>query len=230
MCLSPIRIRNLRKVNNLKTPFMEDYIEVPCGKCVQCLKAKISERLCTLYMEYMSRDNYAVFVTLTLDDMVFLRDMSGVNKDHVRPLLDVMRQNPDLKYFLTSEYGSSTDRPHYHMMAFGFKNLKEAEDFFLANWKLGQISVTECNDRRFTYVASCHITKCSHIPERVDFETGEVIPCNKPFTVSSRGLGYSFVKAHYKKLYKQGVLYYQGKPFHFSPTIKTLLARRQYAP
>lgn len=53
MCLSPIKIRNLRKSKNLKTPFVDDFIEVPCGKCVQCLKAKISERLCTLYMEYM---------------------------------------------------------------------------------------------------------------------------------------------------------------------------------
>lgn len=228
MCLSPISIKNVRKYKGLRTPFLEDYIQVPCGKCVECLKAKISERLCSLYMEFIDRGFYAVFVTLTLSDNVFLKDMSGVKRSHVKPLLDDMRKHKELSYFLTSEYGSTTDRPHYHMIVFGFQNLKQAEDYFLKHWSNGLISVTECNDARFTYVASCHITKCSHIPEYVDFNTGEVLPCNKPFTISSRGIGYSYARKHAKQLYHDGVFYYKGKPFHLPIGIKTLLARLHY--
>ena len=228
MCLSPILIKNVRKEKHRRTPFFENYIEVPCGKCVECLKAKISERLCTLYMEFIERGYYAVFVTLTLDDSLFLKDMSGVKREHVKSLLDEMRKHKELSYFLTSEYGSTTDRPHYHMIAFGFMNLKQAEDFFLKHWSNGMISVTEVNDARFTYVSSCHITKCSHIPEYVDFSTGEYRRCNKPFTISSRGLGYSYARKHASQLYRDGVFYYKGQPFHLSVGIKTLLARIHY--
>lgn len=228
MCLSPIRIKNVRMQRNLRTPFLEDYIEVPCGKCVECLKAKISERLCSLYMEFIDRKCYACFVTLTLSDEVFLKDMSGVMRSHVNPMLSELRKNPEIKYFLTSEYGSTTDRPHYHMIVFGFQNLKQCETWFLENWTLGQISVSDVNDSRFTYVASCHITKCSHIPEYCDFETGELKQCNKPFTISSRGIGFAFAKRNYKRLYSDGVFMYKGKPFHLPIGIKTMLARMHY--
>lgn len=233
MCLSPLSIINPAYDAGRPNAFVDKYIQVPCGKCIECQKAEISARMSTLLMEFQSRDRFAVFCTLTLSDVVFLQDMSGVKKDHLRPLIDALQfqnkyRGKDYAWTFSSEYGSTTDRPHYHGILFGFDNLKDAEDFLSDHWRLGLFSVSAVNDARFNYMASCHITKQSHVPQYVDFDTGEVLVCNNPFTCSSNRLGYAYVDKNYVDLYKRGFYDHNGRVFHLSNAIKQYVLRRYF--
>lgn len=231
MCLNPITIRNLRKFQGLPTPFGY-YFQIPCGKCVDCLENKISMQLGRLLAHAQQFNGYCIFVTLTIDnDKIPVNILyPGVEKSHLAPIIKAInnsnsRKGTNYSYFFTSEYGSETDRPHYHGLLYGFRNLKEAEDFLHKYYKLGFITLSECNGARFNYIANSHISKCSHVPWYLaDLESGLMELCNKPFVLCSRGLGYKFVEENKWQIYNSRLLRIDGMNYPLHPSLVSHLA------
>lgn len=128
MCLQPLT----RKVNSSKYAGVYS-ISVPCGKCFECLRDAQNEWVVRLFMESRYHSNF-LFFTLTYSpqsvpelvdsDSVVYRT---VFKRHLQDWFKRFRQrykrefgsNSQLKYFVTSEYGPKTKRPHYHGLLFG---------------------------------------------------------------------------------------------------------------
>lgn len=136
MCLSYIKVK-LRKSDGR---YKSRYAYVPCGKCVECRKAKSSEwqfRLNAEFLELKKRGWNMAFMTLTYDDkhlpkvpeVLFkkkeeYKDISCFSRTDIRSWIDKIRQyckyhfrfvdDNSIKYFVASEYGSTTHRPHYH--------------------------------------------------------------------------------------------------------------------
>lgn len=126
MCLRPITVKT---EDAFGIPVNQS---VPCGKCIECLKDRQNSWKIRLTEE--ARDHLHVyFFTLTYNEdsvpHVFLDDGTQVN--HVRKSdiqLWVKRnrikyerlfnRDIDFKYFITSEYGPNTGRPHYHGIFF----------------------------------------------------------------------------------------------------------------
>ena len=145
MCLRPITIKNPwfcpfplgskgRGNFEKKFPlwFLHDtqsvYINVPCGMCVECRKARQAEfvQRCSL----MSRFSWTLFGTLTYsNDAIPIKYVNG------RPLkyadsrdfqnfikrLRLERIIPPFRYLAVSEYGSDEKkhhRPHFHFLFF----------------------------------------------------------------------------------------------------------------
>lgn len=196
------------------------------------MRNAISAKLSTLLMEFITRGKFAIFGTLTLSDDEFLTNsFDGVNKKHLKPLIDYMRnenkKHPNqFAYFFTSEYGSKTDRPHYHCILYGFDNLKHCEDILQRYYPFGLFSISEVNPARFNYCASSHITKSSHVPEYLDDDV--IVSCNKPFTITSPRLGYAYATQNHKQLWKDGVFKYDGRVYHLSDGIKHRLVQLHY--
>lgn len=137
MCVSPITIK------------VQDYrgnrtIQVPCGKCVECLKTKQNDYLVRIHEE-MVKAGKSCFVTLTYsnDTVPYIeRDGKRFNvvwKDDVKDWIKRFRTNYErktgkkgIRYFLCSEYGPRTHRPHYHAIFFGLS--KKDMQLALDDW------------------------------------------------------------------------------------------------
>lgn len=115
-CISPFNVRS--KDHSAGT------IPVPCGRCVACVKRKISEWSFRL-MQQDRVSTSAYFVTLTYDNAhvpITKNKFMTVNKKHLQDFFKRLRYyspvDSKIKYYAASEYGSETKRPHYHVILF----------------------------------------------------------------------------------------------------------------
>lgn len=132
MCYRPVKLFNntnsLRAIDSIK--FM-----APCGECEECRTIRACEYTFRVYneMEYCSKNGYNLFFgTLTYNDSC-LPSSSIVNKFNKSASIKCFRRSDVEKFFkqlrkyllqkygvkgisyvCASEYGSHTQRPHYH--------------------------------------------------------------------------------------------------------------------
>lgn len=127
---------------------------IPCGKCLNCKKKRRSDWSLRLEHEYLYSDS-ALFITLTYNDASIPRNrgIATLNKkdlqDYIKRLRnshvayvsrelgirksEVKNVSKQIRYYAVGEYGSKTNRPHYHILLFNYDiaNLKPIE----AQWK-----------------------------------------------------------------------------------------------
>lgn len=176
-CLTPIVIEN--KKYHLLKPFNKNltrYMLVPCNKCLNCLKNNVSHWFTRILFESFSSDT-SLFVTLTYNDDslppegVKIRDLQLFHKR-------LRKAGFKFKYYVISEYGPDTHRPHYHGIYFNLPSYV-FEEF----WKLGFSMIKEVIPERIQYVCSYHILKGIDVP---DFKAPN-------FRLLSQGLGYTYM-------------------------------------
>lgn len=127
MCLNPISIKTEDAFGVLVNQ------SVPCGKCIECLKDRQNSWKIRLTEE--ARDHlYVYFFTLTYNDSsvpTVVDEQTGEVVKHVRKsdvqlwlkrhrmaYVRKFNRDVDFKYFICSEYGPNTGRPHYHGILF----------------------------------------------------------------------------------------------------------------
>ncbi len=125
-----------------------------CGQCVTCRINKRRQWTNRIVLEAsLYEDN--TFMTLTYSDENLPEDLS-VSKYELQNFIKRLRKkHGKLRYFAVGEYGSQTNRPHYHVIGFGVPNclhgrtrgknccpvcLSIAEVWGLGNIYLGQVS------------------------------------------------------------------------------------------
>lgn len=129
MCTRPLSVH----VSNARG---DKWHVVPCGKCDDCKRRYQNDWSIRLSNECLNWSN-VWFITLTYKpsaipttvDPLTGQMCHSVNKRHIQNWLKRFRirylreygEVVHLKYFLTSEYGPSTLRPHYHMLLFGLE-------------------------------------------------------------------------------------------------------------
>lgn len=205
-CLHPVKIRlsdEQRAKRFALEQFPLDYriathMYVPCGKCEACLVNRRSQWTFRLKQELRSSES-AYFITLTYDDdhiPLKKKKINGVDcilpyvsKRDCQLFLKRFRKMIypfKIRYFLVSEYGPKSDRPHYHMLLFDYPyHLKNKLDEFLEiSWSYGFIRVDPVNDARIHYVTG-YCLDGSSLPPYLD----------KCFMLCSRrpAIGYRFL-------------------------------------
>ncbi len=110
-----------------------DYITVPCGKCLGCRLDYSREWANRLMMELQYHDS-AYFITLTYNEDYVpksyyadpetgeaLQSLTLCKRDLQLFFKRLRKAYPDdhIRYYACGEYGSSTMRPHYHLIVFG---------------------------------------------------------------------------------------------------------------
>ncbi|AXH73158.1 MAG: replication initiator protein [Microviridae sp.] len=171
------------------SPLYLEQGEVGCGQCMPCRVNK--SRLWTgrLLMEqncWPMHMNY--FVTLTYDEEHVPTAPDGTltlsKPDGVafRKAL-YHRIGNKLRYFLVGEYGDDFDRPHFHMMAFGYP---EAPDFttdptkdpvsamFKKSWDKGFVTASYATGERAAYI--CGYTTKKITGAKADTHYGSRLP------------------------------------------------------
>lgn len=239
MCISPIRIRH---------PTKNCFIDVPCGKCLECFNKKVNDWSFRLKQQLMDSKT-AYFFTLTYDDdslplkgvdknsskvwfscrqreylepaeidtlECFDDDITFVGHDLldievlpcfkksdvqelVRSIRDKIRYQlrkkfkakqvnvmmKDIKYFVSSEYGETTNRPHYHGVFFGLPfDLNEFISVLSSSWNYGFVSASLCNEKRCYYAAKYALKNAATLYKP---------NMDKGFILVSKGLGIGFL-------------------------------------
>lgn len=156
---------------------------VPCGTCNACL---VRSRMEWSFRLRQERDQSACsyFVTLTYEDsempiQASLETSTGalvydgaVDKRDAQLFMKRLRKQISpvrLRYYLVSEYGPTTFRPHYHFIAFLDKTLSldQFDTVVRACWPSPVVSVALLNEERIKYVTEYCITRNS-IPDRLN--------------------------------------------------------------
>lgn len=174
-CLKPVRIllsdeERIRRLQNHQLPpeMKGKFMYVPCGKCEACLSMRRMNWFFRLKNETEVAES-VYFITLTYDDSKLhsklvndngkLRYVADVNKKDVQDFLKRLRkflQPFKIRYFLVSEYGGHTLRPHYHMILFNFPEIhkKHIDEIIERTWNNGFVTCFPISDARINYVCS----------------------------------------------------------------------------
>lgn len=207
MCLSPITIFN----RNPKSPYAPNAtsIQVPCGKCLECKRAYQNAWLVRLTEEFRNYHN-CLFVTLTYNEdnvPLFTDTRTGesfrtVVVKHVQDWIKRFRRNyqreygttADFKYFITSEYGPRTLRPHYHCLIWGLTQYEFHSA--IMDWQ-NRFGYVKCKKVKYEgksiYQVSRYVSKycCKGLFENPLVSQKRV---NKTFHLISKKLGYTYVE------------------------------------
>ena len=106
-----------------KSPFRKGYIEHGCGRCLACKVQKKKIWKTRMLLESKDHDKNS-FITLTYSDEKLPKGGTLDPKD-TQLFLHRLRKNlqrnnlQKVRYFLVGEYGTETQRPHYHAAIFG---------------------------------------------------------------------------------------------------------------
>lgn len=205
-CFHPISISNPDfDSNEISTKTIYKKIFVPCGRCPACVVGSAHEWRVRLQEELRSC-NSAFFITLTYDDdSLPIQDVSGitgysvvcpvVSKRDVQLFLKRLRKKfrtSKIRYFLVSEYGPTTLRPHYHAIFFNLPYSGSDISFVTAKvnkelreiWNHGNILVDNVTYGRISYVTK-YLCSVTDLPPYLP----------KPFRLMSRrpGIGYNYL-------------------------------------
>lgn len=179
---------------SVKHKLTGDSQPVPCGKCPDCVKARISQWSFRLVKHSQDKSvTSAAFITLTYDTLhvpITRNGFMGLDKRHLQLFFKRLRKAHErysdaatIKYFAVGEYGGRTNRPHYHVILFNART-----ELIQPAWGMGHI---DYGDQGFSGAsvgyALKYITKPSKIPlHRNDDRLPE-------FSVQSKGLGLNYV-------------------------------------
>lgn len=166
----------------------------PCGKCINCLRNRQRDWYVRLSVELLVSSS-AYFVTLTYDDS-FLNFVDGVpvvSRRDCQTFFKRLRKRIEpekIRYFLCSEYGPSTLRPHYHCVIFNFPINLDAYEIINESWKKGFVSVSTVTSARLNYLSKYVV--CGYILPDV-YKSKQF----RPFSLQSRqpGIGCSYLSA-----------------------------------
>jgi hypothetical protein len=166
-CIKPINVKNKKTKQDML---------VPCGKCYACLQKRRSHWTFRLMQEAKSSSS-AKFITLTFNDDMLHHSVTPdgeltIKKEHIQNFMKRYRKRHEnerniydkpLKYFATGEYGSRTDRPHYHLILFNLVIDENTSDRIQKAWSYydnkthtfipyGNIHVGKVNNASIHYI------------------------------------------------------------------------------
>lgn len=193
---------------------------LPCGHCPSCLLAKRKEWMirCTCEAKYHA-DN--CFVTLTYDE----DHCDGkLHKEHLQDfILKIRNRGFKVRYYACGEFGTRTNRPHYHAILFGFlpDDLVKSHDSDSGETIFTSDLVTSC----WSYGLSVVQTFSPSAAGYVAGYTNKKVLDDRGWTMCSRrpGIGYQYFDDHWKEIYERDLI-----QENFSDTMKCSSVSRYY--
>ena len=211
---------------------IKDWIEIPCGKCLQCRLQYSREWADRCMLELKSHDpNECWFVTLTYDDD-HIHDYGHdifpgiLRKEDFQDFMKRLRDHcyrdfpgKDIRYFMCGEYGSHTFRPHYHAIIYSlplpdikpFCKTKKGFQLFESEyvekiWKNGRVLIGKVSWDTCAYTARYVLKKATGIKPD-DYINQGLTP---EFTLMSRkpGIGANYFDKNYKKIYDNDEIFF----------------------
>lgn len=167
-----------------KKPYSKGNRLYGCGQCLPCRINR--QRLWThrLMLETLT-SNHSYFLTLTYDPDHLPE--SGVQKRHLQLYLKRLRKYYRLRYYAVGEYGSKTQRPHYHLALWSDSPFDS--DLIHRLWGQGHIVLGDLTPDSSSYVAGYVTKKLTKPDDMIKMGLGHLEP---EFSLMSTkpGIGY----------------------------------------
>lgn len=213
MCTSPMRIKNP------DYDFYDSslYIEVPCGKCMEC-KLNYTKQWAMRVMHELQYYSNSCFITLTYDDdklpYGWNKEKFPLDKRELQKFFKRLRKrlgnNHKIKYFACGEYGGKFGRPHFHAIILNwFPNDTDKygnSKILTELWPFGFVKVGTVNYNSARYVASYIVKKKKGIEKNYYKDNG----LNPEFVLMSQGLGKRFCLEHKEQMEQLGYILFNG--------------------
>lgn len=202
---------------------LTNYIEVPCGRCIACRLSYAKEWATRCMLEARQyKQNYFITITYAPEHVPVNKELGNLilePKDlqdflkRLRKYYDQHYKHQNIRFYACGEYGSTTQRPHYHILAFNLpifdlmalKRTASQDQLYYSKtiekiWGKGNVWIGEVNWNTCAYVAR-YIMKKQKGPdaEQHYIESGEV----PEFVRMSRrpGIGQKYFEDNYKDIY-----------------------------
>lgn len=170
---------------------------VPCGKCAFCLTNRRSQWMFRIHYEMKNQNVPGYFMTLTYDEK-HVRRVGGMLSLRFRDIQLYLKRLRKAKfyakYICVGEYGSNTNRPHYHMLLWTDAPIK----FLEQNWKsskdnsvLGAIHFGRLTMQSAMYTLK-YIIQPKQVLDPIESVEHQIEPTRAQF---SKGLGIGFLSA-----------------------------------
>jgi hypothetical protein len=179
------------------------------------------------------------FLTLTYSDQN-LPENNSLRHEDVQSFLKKLRHycwrehGKKIRYYMCGEYGEKFDRPHYHIILFGFKFEDEKYFFTTASgsrvytsetlteiWGMGHTTLGNVTFESAAYVARYVMKKITgdkantHYGLQTDMQTGEIKLTKKPeYNKMSLkpGIGQSWLDQYHQDVYPSDQVIIRNKP------------------
>jgi len=173
----------------------------PCGQCIPCRINRSRVWAQRIMLEHMSCPD-ALFVTLTYRDEEMRCDGSLVPQDLTLFLkrLRYYLAGKRVRYFAVGEYGTLSDRPHFHLILFGVY-LADAKSIESA-WDLGFTHVGFLTEQSARYVTGYVVKGMKKNHPMLKGRYPEFMRCSK---MSPGGLGISAINDVAESIKKSGI-------------------------
>lgn len=233
-CYHPIEVGILRK-QVYGGRRRRDLQRVPCGTCLGC-RAEQARQWSVRILHEMQMHDAAWFLTLTYSDEELPENGSLYPQDFREFIKAVRRDYPPqrISYYGCGEYGSFTQRPHYHAVLFGADFL-DKRPLRTANgnpvwrsatleryWPHGLSEFGTVTAASAAYVAGYVRKKITRSQdpdayERVDDETGQLVQIEPEFARMSLkpALGRRWLEKYWQDVYPADMVVvdgFEGKP------------------
>jgi hypothetical protein len=192
-CRTPTQI-----VNKRPDLIPGKYQYVPCGDCIYCHHSRVNDWVFRLNQE-SKEHSLLSFATLTYEqapataiglDTLDKRDIQLFFKRLRKNASKISQRNVKIKYFLVGEYGTITNRPHYHAIIFGATN-NEVENAWKGYYNddtaaiNGHVYFGQVEGNSIAYCAKYFESRWQPINDLDDRE--------KPSSLMSKNLGLNFI-------------------------------------
>lgn len=224
--------KELREKGISRRPYITKYIEIPCGQCIGCRLQRSREWANRMLMERETTEGPCSFVTLTYDDEHLpksegIEPITGEVKEFGNLVLEdlqkfmkrLRKRYPETKirYYAAGEYGEKTQRPHFHIILFGWfpedakfvrKGRKGEYNYYESDilselWPYGLHIVADVTWESCAYTARYVVKKFTG-DQSFHYEEKNIKP---PFVVMSTkpGIGYDYYMFHRDKFENEEV-------------------------
>jgi len=212
---------------------------VPCGQCYACRVNRLRKTVGQILLEAAYSEKESTFLTLTYNDAHYPSDGS-LRPDHSYNFIDRLRKktpgDKPLRYFCVGEYGSKTERAHYHLALFNLPP-EEAEGPAASVWtengqSRGFIKVGTISPESAAYIAGYCTKKMGRNDPRLDGRYPEFNRRSKYPPLGAKGVEAILDSLHTNAgsaaLAKQGTIptffRYQGQTYPLSDYWRNYLA------
>ena len=192
-------------------------VEIPCGKCAECIKKKRSDWANRIYLESKCHDKNC-FITLTYNPENLPVNEDGkailVKNDLVlfmkRLRKELSKRGTFIRFYAVGEYGRRRMRPHFHLVIFGEdfsfdrkvlrpngRFIDYVSDVISRCWTYGYHTINDFSYSNARYIAG-YVSK--KVSDTTDYEA---LGLEKPFHLMSRrrGLGFYYYMKHFKDIF-----------------------------
>lgn len=189
-------------------------LTIPCGRCKGCRLAKArSWAIRCVHESKMHAENH--FSTVTYDDEHHTRSLHY--RDVQLWLKRLRKARGPFRYFICGEYGTRTQRPHYHALLFGL-HLHDRKQYSETLWTSEQLNRTwgkgNILSGQLTYQSAAYCAKYilkkqngehakTHYT-KIDVNTGEIYTIEPEMAHMSLnpGIGRTWFDKYWKQVYR----------------------------